>query len=360
MDVTIVTGSGGLVGSSAVLRFAGRDDVVVGIDNDMRGELFGPAGSVADTVTFLENRLDDRYEHWAIDVRDESAVDRVLRKYGDDVRAVIHAAAQPSHDWAAGDPRTDFSINAAGTLNLLEATRAHAENAAFVLLSTNKVYGDRPNRLPFVERSTRWELPEDHPLHSGIDEDFGIDQCVHSLFGASKLSADVLAQEYGRYYGMSTGVFRAGCVTGGRHAGVKQHGFLSHLVRTVVRGETYTVIGHAGKQVRDNVHGDDLAEAMAAFVSDPNPAEVYNLGGGRRCNCSLVEALSHVEDVLSRSANTEYRSSPRKGDHRWYISDCSKFREDYPGWAPEYGMDAIIEELVEAALREERTSEEGI
>lgn len=359
MDVTIVTGSAGLVGSSAVLRFAYRGDTVVGVDNEMRRELFGPAGSVAETVALLEDRLGGRYEHRAIDVRDESAVDRILRTYGDDVRAVIHAAAQPSHDWAAGDPRTDFSINAAGTLNLLESTRAHAEDAAFVLLSTNKVYGDRPNRLPFVERATRWELPKNHPLYSGIHEDFGIDQCVHSLFGASKLSADVLAQEYGRYFGMATGVFRAGCVTGGRHAGVEQHGFLSHLVSTVVRGGTYTVIGHAGKQVRDNIHADDLADAMAAFVSEPNPAEVYNIGGGRRCNCSLVEALSNVEDLLSRPADTEYRSTPRKGDHRWYISDSGKFCEHYPAWAPEYDMDGIMEELVEAALDEDMASEGG-
>lgn len=353
MAITVVTGSAGLVGSSAAVRFFEQGQTVVGIDNDMRGQLFGDSGSVRPNVQYLEERLGDGYVHESADVRDESAMNRIFQTYGSDVETVLHAAAQPSHDWAAGDPATDFSINANGTLILLEATRQHAEEATFLFLSTSKVYGDQPNDLPFVERGTRWELPREHSLYSGIDESFGIDQCLHSLFGASKLSADLLVQEYGRYFDMATGVFRAGCVTGPRHAGVEEHGFLSHLVKTVVRGDNYTIFGHGGKQVRDNIHADDLAAAIGAFVAEPEPGEVFNIGGGRRCNCSLLEALSRVEDLTGRSANTSYTATPRRGDHRWYISDCSKFRSQYPSWTPEYDMETILCELVEAAAEQQ-------
>lgn len=353
MDVTLVTGSAGLIGSTAALRFVSRSDLVVGIDNDTRGKLFGASGSVADNLRTLETRLGDRYVHREVDIRDEDAVRQIFQRYGDDILTIVHAAAQPSHDWAATDPRTDFSINAVGTFNLLEATRQHAEDAIFVYLSTSKVYGDRPNRLSFVELPSRWDLPTDHPQYDGIDEEFGVDQCIHSLFGTSKLSGDVFVQEYGRYFGLTTGVFRAGCVTGARHAGVEQHGFLSHLVRTLVRGDTYTILGYDGKQVRENIHAEDLVRAIEAFVSAPRTGEVYNIGGGRRCNCSILEALSHMEELLSRPPRTEYEEAHRKADHRWYISDCSKFRQHFPDWQPEYDMDDIIEELVDASAETE-------
>lgn len=350
MDVTLVTGSAGLIGSTTALRLASRSDLVVGIDNDTRGKLFGASGSVADNLQALETRLGDQYVHREVDVRNEDAVRQIFQHYGEDIVAIVHAAAQPSHDWAATDPRTDFSINAVGTFNLLEATRQFAEDATFVYLSTSKVYGDRPNQLPFVELPSRWDLPTDHPQHDGIDEDFGVDQCTHSLFGTSKLSADVFVQEYGRYFGLAAGVFRAGCVTGARHAGVEQHGFLSHLVRTVVRGDTYTILGYDGKQVRDNIHAEDLAGAIEAFLSAPRTGEVYNIGGGRRCNCSILEALSHVEELLGQPPRTGYQQAHRKADHRWYISDCSKFRRHYPGWEPEHEMEDIMMELAETAL----------
>lgn len=350
MEVTLVTGSAGLVGSTAILRFARRSQLVIGVDNDTRGELFGANGSIVGNIRILKERLGDQYLHEFVDIRDEDAVDRILRTYGRDIEAIIHTAAQPSHDWAATDPVTDFSINAAGTLNLLEATRRYARDAVFVYLSTSKVYGDRPNRLPFVQLPTRWDLPSDHPLHGGIDEDFGVDQCVHSLFGASKLSGDVFVQEYGRYFGLVTGVFRVGCVTGARHAGVEQHGFLSHLVKTLMGGDTYTIFGYEGKQVRDNIHAEDLVRAIEAFASNPDSGQVYNLGGSRRSNCSVREAIAAVEDRMPDHAKTEYRDVPRRGDHRWYISNCSKFRKRYPEWTPRFDMEDILDELVQESV----------
>lgn len=354
MGVALVTGAGGLVGSAAVDEFAKRSESVVGVDNNMREQFFGEAGSIADTVAMLCERWGDRYEHQSLDVRDRTAVDELIAKFGSDLSVVVHAAAQPSHDWAASYPRRDFSTNAVGTFNLLEAVRRHSEDATVIYVSTSKVYGDEPNRLPFIERETRWELPNDHPQYDGIDENFGVDQRLHSLFGASKLSADLVAQEYGRYYGLNVGIFRSGCVTGARHAGVEEHGFLSHLVRTVVRGETYTIFGHSGKQVRDNIHATDLVRAFAAFVDQPKPGEVYNIGGGRRNNCSVLEAISAVEERIGESAVTEYQGEHRKGDHKWYISDCSKFETDYSDWTRKFDMDAIFDDLVESALSAER------
>lgn len=348
MSIVLVTGSAGLVGSTAALHFGAKADVVVGIDNDMRGQLFGASGSVAPNRRLLKERLGDRYAHYAVDVRDSDSLAEIFATYGSDIEAVIHTAAQPSHDWAAGNPAVDFSINATGTFRLLEAVRQQAPQATFVYLSTSKVYGDRPNRLPFVEKETRWELPPKHPQYDGIDESFGVDQCAHSLFGASKLAGDVFVQEYGRYYELKTGVFRSGCVTGPRHAGVEQHGFLSHLVKTAVRGDTYTVFGYHGKQVRDNIHADDLVAAIDAFVTDAEPHAVFNIGGGRRSNCSVLEALSLVEERTGQPTSTEYVEEHRRADHRWYISDCSRFRDRYPEWTRTYGIEAIVDELVEA------------
>lgn len=350
MRVAIVTGSGGLVGSSAALRFAVDADLVVGIDNNMRTELFGVSGSVAPNIAELRDRLDHGYEHLDVDIRDTSEIDRVMRRFGQDLSVIVHTAAQPSHDYAAQVPQTDFSINAVGTFNLLESMRRHAPEAVFIFTSTSKVYGDHPNRLPLVEMKTRWDLPEAHELYHGIPETASIDQSVHSLFGASKLCADVMVQEYGRYFGLKTGVFRAGCITGGRHAGVEQHGFLSHLVRTVVADETYTIFGHGGKQVRDNIHAADLVEAFALFCTDPDPGAVFNIGGGRTCNCSVLEALVHTGRIASCEPATEYTETPRKGDHVWYISDRAKLESRYPQWSPKYDLESILEELVEAAV----------
>lgn len=354
MEVTLITGAGGLVGSTAVDEFVDRSDLVVGVDNNMREEFFGETGSIADTVAELCERWGERYEHRSLDVRDRTAVQELIEKYGSDLSVVIHAAAQPSHDWAASFPRRDFSTNAVGTFNLLEAVRRHSEDATVVYVSTSKVYGDKPNRLPLVERETRWDLPGEHSQYDGITEDFGVDQRVHSLFGASKLSADLVAQEYGRYYGLNVGIFRSGCVTGARHAGVEEHGFLSHLVKTIVRGETYTIFGYSGKQVRDNIHATDLVRAFSAFINRPKPGEVYNIGGGRRSNCSVIEAIAAVEKRIGDSAATEYQAKHRKGDHKWYISDISKFRTDYPEWTPELDMDDIFDDLVGSALSAER------
>lgn len=354
MKATLVTGSGGLVGSAAVDEFVDRCDLVVGVDNNMREEFFGGDASIADTVVSLSERWGDRYEHRSLDVRNRTAVEELIETYGSDVSVVIHAAAQPSHDWAASFPRRDFSTNAVGTFNLLEAVRRHAEDATVVFASTSKVYGDKVNRLPLVERETRWELPGEHPQYDGITEDFGVDQRLHSLFGASKLSADLVAQEYGRYYGLDVGIFRSGCVTGARHAGVEEHGFLSHLVKTIVRGETYTIFGYSGKQVRDNIHATDLARAFSAYINRPKSGEVYNIGGGRRSNCSVIEAIAAVEERIGESAATEYQAKHRKGDHKWYISDCSKFKTDYPEWTPEFDMDDIFDDLVESAVPTER------
>lgn len=352
MSVTLITGSGGLIGSAAVERFAREGNLVIGLENDMRRELFGENGSVAETIDDLKEALGDQYVHRSVDIRDRASVEEVVERYGSNISVVVHAAAQPSHDWAASYPRIDYSINALGTFNVLESVRRYAEESVFIYVSTSKVYGTRPNELPLIDHNTRWDLPASHPQYDGITEDFGIDQCLHSLFGASKLSADIQVQEYGRYYEMATGIFRAGCVTGARHAGVEEHGFLSHLVRTIVQGGTYEIFGYSGKQVRDNIHAADLVNAFAAFTNNPTPGEVYNIGGSRENSCSVIEAISSVEKRIPESVNTKYVPRSRKGDHRWYISDYSKFVEDYPDWSPRYDLEEIIEDLVAAELQQ--------
>jgi CDP-paratose 2-epimerase len=259
----------------------------------------------------------------------------------------VHAAAQPSHDWAASEPATDFTINANGTLNLLEATRRHRPEATFVFTSTNKVYGDRPNDLPLVELTSRLELAADHPYHEGIDTSMSIDESLHSLFGASKVAADVLVQEYGRYFEMPTVCFRGGCLTGPNHAGAQLHGFLSYLMRCTVAGQPYTVYGYGGKQVRDNIHSADLVAAFAAFHASPRTAAVYNIGGGRASNCSMLEAIDLCQAIAGRELDWTLHDAPRVGDHRWWISDLSPFERDYPGWRLTYGVEEILREIYE-------------
>jgi CDP-paratose 2-epimerase len=347
VPVAIITGSGGLVGGESVRHFVERGFGVVGVDNDMRSYFFGSSASTRGQTDRLEAMHGDSFRSLDVDVRDERGIERLFAEYGSDIELVIHAAAQPSHDWAAHEPRTDFTINANGTLNLLESTRTHSPGATFVFVSTNKVYGDRPNMLPLVELASRLELPEDHEYSGGIDTTMSIDASLHSLFGASKVAADVLVQEYGRYFGMATVCFRCGCLTGPGHAGARLHGFLSYLMRCTAVGADYIVHGYGGKQVRDNLHSADLVRAFDAFHASPRSAAIYNIGGGRVSNCSMLEAIEMCERIAGKPLGWSLSGDARVGDHRWWISDLEPFQRDYPAWRPEYGVDEILREIHE-------------
>ena len=345
MSVAVVTGSAGLIGAEAVRYFSGKGLQVVGIDNNMRRTFFGDDASTEWSRRELETTV-PAYSHHDIDIRDAAGVEAVFAKYGRDIALVIHTAAQPSHDWAAKDPQTDFSVNANGTLVMLEATRKHCPEAVFIYTSTNKVYGDNPNKLPLVELESRWEVAPAHPFaEHGIDESMSLDQTKHSLFGVSKLAADVLVQEYGRYFGMKTGVFRGGCLTGPGHSGTMLHGFLSYLVKCAVSGQTYTVFGYKGKQVRDNIHSFDLINMFWHFYQAPRPGEVYNAGGGRHSNCSMQEAIAVCEQLAGKKMNVVYSDQNRIGDHIWYISDTRKFQAHYPAWSYSYDLNRIVREI---------------
>lgn len=348
MSVVIITGSAGLIGSEASRHFARQGFDVVGVDNDMRRRFFGEDASTKWQREQLERDLFSHYHHVDIDVRDDAAIDGLFEHYGEAISLVVHTAAQPSHDWAARDPKTDFSVNARGTLNLLEATRRFAPEAVFIFTSTNKVYGDTPNRLPLIEQDTRWEIDPTHPYTEGIREDMSIDHTLHSLFGASKVAADVAVQEYGRYFGMKTGVFRGGCLTGPNHSGTQLHGFLAYLVKCAATGTPYTVFGYGGKQVRDNIHSTDLISAFDHFFRNPRRGEVYNIGGSRFSNCSMLEAIQLAEAVTGRELNWTYTEANRSGDHIWWISDVSKFRRDYPEWNLQRNVTHICQEIYEA------------
>jgi CDP-paratose 2-epimerase len=344
MSIALVTGSAGLIGSETCQRLHAEGMEIVGIDNDMRARFFGPEASTLGTRKQLEARL-ERYTHAATEIRDFEAVQAVFRKYGAAIKVVVHTAAQPSHDWAAREPHTDFGVNALGTLNLLEATRLHCPDAVFIFTSTNKVYGDTPNRLPLVELEKRWEIDPAHPFHGGIDETMSIDQTKHSLFGASKVAADVLVQEYGRYFGLKSVCFRGGCLTGPAHAGTELHGFLAYLMKCTVTGKPYRVFGYKGKQVRDNIHSHDLVEAFWQFFQAPRVAEVYNLGGSRHSNCSMLEAIDTCERISGRKLDWTYVEDNRIGDHIWWVSDVRKFQRDYPQWKYRYGIEEILREI---------------
>jgi CDP-paratose 2-epimerase len=350
MSVALVTGSGGLVGSETVRLLARKGLDVVGVDNDTRSRLFGAGASTRGGWQALEREIPG-YVHIEADIRDPGLEALVFERYGRDIALVVHAAAQPSHDWAARDPAEDFSINATATLGLLEWTRRHCPDAVFVFCSTNKVYGDTPNRLGFIEQATRWELPTDHPFHGGIDESMSVDATMHSLFGVSKVSADLLVQEYGRYFGLRSACFRGGCITGPAHAGAKLHGFLSYLVQCGVTGRPYSVIGYGGKQVRDNIDARDLAAAFWSFFQRPRAAAVYNIGGGRRSNCSVLEAIAIVERLTGRPMSWTQEQDARAGDHQWWISDTSRFETEHPDWMPTRGIEAMIAEIAETAVR---------
>jgi CDP-paratose 2-epimerase len=351
MRAAIVTGAAGLVGSATARRFAAIGLKVIGVDNDQRAVFFGPEASTAFSRARLEEEVPG-YEHRAVDVRDREGIDRVFAEFGSDVAVVVHAAAQPSHDWAATDPFADFSVNATGTLSVLEATRLRCPDAAFVFTSTNKVYGDAPNRLPLRKLDSRFEIDEAHAyFEHGIDESMSIDASLHSVFGASKVAADVMTQEYGRYFGLKTAVFRGGCLTGPGHAGVELHGFLSYLMRCVMSGRPYVVYGHGGLQVRDNIHADDLVSAFEAFYRAPRKGEVYNVGGGRFANCSVKEAIALCEEIAGKKIVASFSDRARVGDHLWWISDMSRFRAHYPDWAPRRDLRSTLVEIRDELAR---------
>ncbi|PYT78281.1 MAG: NAD-dependent epimerase [Acidobacteria bacterium] len=338
----LVTGSSGLIGSEAVEHFDRQGHEVTGIDNNMRRVFFGPAG---DTLWNLERlkRLTRSFKHAALDIRDRAAIEELFRTQRFDL--IVHCAAQPSHDKARDIPLLDFEVNALGTVNLLEATRQHSPGAVFVFLSTNKVYGDAPNEIPLKELEKRYDYARSED-YEGIDESCRIDRTLHSLFGASKAAADLVAQEYGRYFKMNVGIFRGGCLTGPAHSGVELHGFLSYLVKVTLRGGMYSVFGYKGKQVRDNIHSYDVVRALEEFAANPRPGEVYNLGGGRANSISILEAIERIEQMSGKTLTWQYVEDARKGDHICYISNLGKFKRDYPNWKITRSLDRILEEII--------------
>jgi CDP-paratose 2-epimerase len=340
----LVTGSSGLIGSEAVKHFDGQGHCAIGVDNNMRREFFGVAGDTAWNLERLK-RSTKKFRHYDLDIRDRAGVEAIFQENSFDL--IIHCAAQPSHDKAKDIPLIDFEVNALGTLNLLEATRQHCPDAVFILMSTNKVYGDAPNEKTLTELATRYDFA-DFADFEGIDETCRIDRTLHSIFGASKVAADVMTQEYGRYFGIKTGVFRGGCLTGPSHSAVELHGFLSYLVKVALSGQTYQVHGYKGKQVRDNIHSYDVIRAMEEFAASPRPGEVYNMGGGRANSISIIEAIEHIERLTGRKIAYAYHEQNRKGDHICYISDLAKFKSHYPGWTVTRSLDAILEEMIEA------------
>ncbi len=348
MKIAIVTGSAGLIGSEATRYFASEGMTVVGIDNDMRSQFFGEEASTRWQQAQLEFELGDSYRHIDGDIRDQELINKLFAEYSSDIKLIVHAAAQPSHDWAARSPLTDFTVNANGTLNMLEATRQHCPDAVFIFTSTNKVYGDTPNHLPLTETGTRWEIDPAHVYHNGIAEDMSIDQCMHSLFGASKVAADILVQEYGRYFKMNTASFRGGCLTGPNHSGTQLHGFLAYLVKCTVTGTPYTVFGYKGKQVRDNIHSYDLIQAFDYFYRNPRQGEVYNIGGSRFSHCSMLEAIEISQEISGNELSYTYQDANRAGDHIWYVSDVRKFESHYPGWKLTRNIRDIIGEIHDA------------
>ncbi|MBT5869268.1 MAG: NAD-dependent epimerase/dehydratase family protein [Nitrospinaceae bacterium] len=347
METVIITGSSGLIGSEAVQFFADKGMRVIGIDNDMRKEFFGDEASTEWNRKLLEEKFQN-FRHYSLDIRSEKEMESVFSEYGKDINLVVHTAAQPSHDWAAKDPIKDFSVNANGTLVLLEMTRKFCPDSVFIHLSTNKVYGDVANSLPLQELKTRWELDSSHRFYEkGIDESMSIDGSNHSLFGVSKAAGDLLVQEYGRYFGLKTACFRGGCLTGSGHSGTELHGFLSYLMICTVQKKPYTVFGYKGKQVRDNIHSSDLVGALYHFYKKPKAGQVYNIGGGRYSNSSMLEAIKMCEEISGNKLSWKYEDANRFGDHIWWVSDVSKFQSDYPDWTYQYNMERIMTEIHE-------------
>lgn len=354
MSVAIVTGASGLIGSETVRFLSQKGLDVVGIDNNMRAYFFGADGSTDWNAEQLRSECKS-YRHVVEDIRNFEGVKSIFTEYVGDIQLVVHCAAQPSHDWAAREPLTDYSVNSTGTMNLLEVVRQVCPEATFIFTSTNKVYGDKPNELPLIETETRWECDPSHAFAEfGIDESMTIDQSKHSLFGASKVSADVMVQEYGRYFGLKTGIFRGGCLTGPAHSGAELHGFLAYLVKCQLTGRPYEIFGYQGKQVRDNIHSYDLVQAFWHFYQNPRVARVYNIGGSRHSNCSVLEAIDIIQEISGRELNYKLSPQARSGDHIWWISDVRRFQQDYPGWSYRYGIREMIEEIVSATAERER------
>lgn len=356
MSVAIITGCAGLIGSEASRFFGELGLEVAGIDNDMRRHFFGDGGSTLWNLRRLKSEVRG-LTHFDLDIRDRDGVFTLFKRYQGAIVLVIHTAAQPSHDWAALDPLRDFEINALGTVNLLEAARLHAPEAPFIFTSTNKVYGDAPNRLPLIETCLRWEIESSHPYACGINEEMPIDQATHSIFGGSKVAADVMVQEYGRYFGLRTVCFRAGCVTGPNHSATESHGFLAYLMKSTATGRPYRIYGYKGKQVRDNIHSADLVNAFDEFFRNPGCGEVYNIGGGREANCSVLEAIAMCEQIAGRRLDHTYIPEHRKGDHVWWISDTSKFTAHYPRWRLRYDVPRILREIHDANAQSWRASD---
>ena len=346
MSIAIVTGSSGLVGSEAATYFASLGMDVIGIDNGMRAQFFGQSASTHWMTEKLKSEVPN-FRHYDADIRDFESISRIFAEHKKDIKLIVHTAAQPSHDWAASDPFTDFTVNANGTSVMLEATRQHTPDAVFIFTSTNKVYGDRPNYLPLVELETRWEIDPSHEYANGIPETMPIDGTMHSLFGASKVAADVLVQEYGRYFGMKTACFRGGCLTGPNHSGTQLHGFLAYLMKCAVTGTPYTIFGYKRKQVRDNIHSADLVRAFHEFYKNPRSAEVYNIGGGRYSNCSMLEAITLSEQITGNEFNCKYVDENRRGDHIWWVGDLTRFEEHYPNWSIQHDVPQILKEIFE-------------
>jgi CDP-paratose 2-epimerase len=348
VKIAVVTGSAGLIGSQACDFFSNKGYKIIGIDNDMRAYFFGESSSTKDSLDSLKSKINE-YKHYNIDIRDYQKLNEVFSKYSSDIDIVIHTAAQPSHDWAANEPLTDFGINATGTINMLEVTRLNCPKATFIFTSTNKVYGDTPNKSPYIqERETRWECVDDLGNPTSINENMSIDNTKHSVFGASKVAADIMCQEYGKYFGMNVGIFRGGCLTGPNHAGAELHGFLSYLVKCIVNDKPYTIFGYKGKQVRDNIHSWDLVNMFWEFHQNPKQGEVYNVGGGRDNSTSILEAI----DTINRIAGTNWNNytiseQNRIGDHIWYISDLRKFRTHYPNWNITIDLEETITQMVD-------------
>ncbi len=353
MKIALVTGSAGLIGSESVEFLSNKFDKIIGIDNNLRQYFFGKEASTEWNEKRLANSFEN-YIHYNADIRDTAALEKIFKEYGTDISLIIHTAAQPSHDWAAKEPFTDFTVNANGTLNMLEMTRLHCPKAVFIFTSTNKVYGDNPNFLPLIETETRWEIDTNHPyFKNGIDEQMSIDHTKHSLFGASKVAADILVQEYGRYFEMNTGVFRGGCLTGPNHSGAQLHGFLAYLMKCAITGSAYTIFGYKGKQVRDNIHSFDLVNMFWHFYQNPKQGEAYNAGGGRFANCSMMEAIKICEEISGKKINITYSDTNRIGDHIWYISDVSKFKKHYQGWDWKYNLQDTLVQIHDSLAKRE-------
>ena len=346
MSIALITGSNGLIGSESVAFFANKGFDILGIDNNFRKFFFGYEGGVEDNLHKIISSI-KKYNHFDVDIRNMLQLEKIFKKYKNRIDVIIHTAAQPSHDWAKSNINLDFQVNAIGTLNLLNLTRKYCPEAAFIFTSTNKVYGDNPNKFEFVENSTRWELKKKDKNFDGIDEKMSLDNCLHSFFGTSKAYADLATQEFGKNCGLKTVCFRAGCITGPNHTGVELHGFISYILKAFINQKTYNIFGYKGKQVRDNLHSRDLINCFWEFFKKPSKGEVYNVGGGRQSNCSILEVIYYLENKFKKKFKKKFFKKARSGDHIWYITDMSKFKKNYPNWKQEFDIKKILDEQID-------------